>query len=106
MNKPEKPSINRKVEDYLLKKRIEREQDPESHYKRRHYWNMSMRENSEGDFYKIHQRAKEVSRQALIKENRILDTFSEQEKMEYNNEVDKMLIDSLKAKIKLLNNLA
>mmetsp|Transcript_25722 Transcript_25722/g.22824 ORF Transcript_25722/g.22824 Transcript_25722/m.22824 type:complete len:96 (+) Transcript_25722:282-569(+) len=94
------------MEDYLLQKRIQREINPEKHYKRRHYWNMSLREDSEGDFYQINYKAKEVTRKAIQKEERVLESFSEKERMEYNNEVDKMLIESLNAKIKLLNNIS
>ena len=95
------------TDDYLLQRRIEREANPSKFWKRKSYWNMSLREhNQDEDFYKINLKAKEVTRKALIKEDRILESDSEQFRMQQNNEVDKMLIDSLKAKIKLLNNLS
>ena len=95
-----------KIDDYLLKKRIERENYPEKSFKRRHWWNMSLRENcTDEDYFKMHYKAQEVARKALLKEQRVLESFSEKEKMEHNIEIDKMLIDSLKAKIQLINNL-
>lgn len=65
-----------------------------------------MRENEQMDFYKIHNRAKEVTRKALQIEDRILENQTEKEKLHQSNEVDTMLIDSLKAKILLLNKLS
>lgn len=104
--------INQSVEkpkhqhDYLLHKRIERAKDPEKAFKRRHYWNMSLREDCKDDDYiMMHLKAQEVARKALVKEEYIMKTLDEKDKMEQNNEIDKMLIDSLKAKIKLINDL-
>ncbi|CAI2358803.1 unnamed protein product [Moneuplotes crassus] len=90
--------------DYLLQRRIEREIKPTSRWKLR---NKCLRECGKNfDFYKIHHKAKEVTRKALLIEERILENQSEQEKMKQTHEVDTMLIDSLKAKIALLNNLS
>lgn len=92
--------------DYLLQKRIEREINPERFVKRSNKWNMSLREDcTDDDYYMMHFKAQQVARKALIKESYILESFDEKEKMERNNEIDKMLINSLKAKIKLINDL-
>ena len=67
---------------------------------------MSLREDStDEDYFKMHFKAQLIAHKALMKEKHILDHISEKEKMEQNNEIDKMLINSLKAKIKLINGL-
>ena len=103
-----KPTAKRKKvdDDYLLKKRIQRELNPESHFKKRNYWNISLQSDfNDDEYFKKQQKAKEVVRKALAKERRVLEHFSEREKIEQNNEVDRMLLRSLKAKIELLNHL-
>lgn len=93
-------------DDYLLQRRIEREIHPDRNFKKRHWLNISMGEDlNEKDYYMVSLKAKEKSRKALIKEERILESFSQKERIEHNREVDQMLIDSLKAKIKLINGL-
>lgn len=93
-------------DDYLLQRRIEREIHPDKNFNKRHWWNIMMREDiNEKDYYMVSLKAKEKSRKALMKEERILESFSEKERIEHNKEVDQMLIDSLKAKIKLINGL-
>lgn len=92
--------------DYLFKKRVERELNPERHFKRRNFWNISLKENFDDEDYFIkHFKAQEVQRKALAKEKRVLESLSEKEKLEQNNEIDKMLLRSLKAKLELINGL-
>lgn len=38
-------------QDYLLQRRIIRDQNPEKHFKRRNYWDMNLRENFTDDDY-------------------------------------------------------
>ena len=93
-------------DDYLLQKRIEREQYPDKSFKRRNWWNMSLRENyTDEDYFKMQFKAQLIARKALIKEKHILENISDRDRMEQNNEIDKMLINSLKAKIELINGL-
>ena len=93
-------------DDYLLQRRIDRENNPDKSFKRRHWWNNMMREElNELDYYVVSLKAKEKTRKALVKENLVLDSFSEKERIAHNKEVDQMLIDSLQAKIKLINGL-
>jgi len=94
----------KKHDDYLLKRRIEREIHPIRAEKRLNYWNINLKEDyNEEDYYQMAFQAQERTRKALEKEHRILETYTEKEKLKYNNEVDKMLIDSLQAKIKIIN---
>jgi hypothetical protein len=57
------------------------------------------------DLHVVNWRAKEMTRKAMQKEERIMDNITETDKIKKNNEVDEMLIDSLKAKIKILDGL-
>jgi hypothetical protein len=98
--------IRKNRDDYLLQRRIDRENNPDKSFKRRHWWNNMMREElNELDYYVVSLKAKEKSRKALLKENLVLESFSEKERIDHNKEVDQMLIDSLQAKIKLINGL-
>lgn len=99
-------SRKKKYDDYLLKKRIEREVNPEKSFQRRNWWNMSLRENyTDEDYYKMHLKAQMIARKALNKEKRIMENISEKERLEQISEIDRMLINSLKAKIELINGL-
>ena len=95
-----------KKDDYLLQKRIEREINPDKAFKRRNWWNMSLREDyNDEDYLKMYFKAQLISHKALEKEKRILEHISDKEKIEQNKEIDKMLMNSLKAKLELINGL-
>lgn len=97
-----KPMMN----DYLLQKRIERMNNPKKSMRKDNWWKKSVREDlTDEDYFLMHQKAREISRKALIKENRILDNLSEKERLQKNNEVDRMLISSLHAKLELIQGL-
>ncbi|CAI2385670.1 unnamed protein product [Moneuplotes crassus] len=101
------PNFHNESYDYLLHRRIERETKPSNRWKKRNKCNISIRGiDYDDDFYKVQQRAREVTRKAMQIEGRILENQSEKEKMEQSHEVDTMLLDSLKAKISLLNQLS
>lgn len=96
----------KKKDDYLLQRRIEREINPDKAFKRRNWWNMSLREDyNDDDYLKMYFKAQLISHKALEKEKRILDHISDKEKVEQIKEIDKMLMNSLKAKLELINGL-
>ena len=67
---------------------------------------MSLREDyNDDDYLKMYFKAQLISHKALEKEKRILDHISDKEKVEQIKEIDKMLMNSLKAKLELINGL-